>query len=226
MSPKWEQLTMNNSIVSSLDPVSLLGGADIGMGELNISLSLAPTIVAADGGADHAFAHGLDVAAVIGDLDSLSKDCRAAFASRVHGVPDQDSTDFEKVLNGVEAPYYLASGFLGRRLDHTLSTLNVLVRLPAKTVFLLSADDVVFLAPATLDLHLPVGCRIGLLPFGRVKATSTGLRWNVNGLDLHPTQWVSSSNEVASESVSIQSDGPLFITLPLAQTQAALDAVL
>lgn len=216
---------MNNSIVSSLSPVTLLGGADIGTGELNISLKLAPLIVAADGGADHASADGLDVAAVIGDLDSLSDQARSAYASVLHRVDELDTTDFEKVLMRVAAPLYLACGFLGGRLDHTLSVLNVMARNADKRVIFLSADDVAFLAPAHLEISVPRGTRIGLMPLGSVTVTSTGLRWDLAGATLHPAGMVSSSNETASDKVKITSDGPLIITLPLSQVAPAIAAV-
>jgi len=220
-----EQSTSKNPIVSSSSPMTLLGGADLGTHELNISLSRAPTIVAADGGADHAFANGHDVAAVIGDFDSIGALARKAFADRVHAIAEPDTTDFEKLVTRVAAPVFLGCGFLGGRLDHTMAVLNVIVRYPDQRVILLSEDDVVFVAPKALRLTLPAATRIGLLPMGRVRASSKGLRWDVDGLDLHPTKWVSSSNEVATPEVTVQSDGPLLITLPLAQLDAAIAAV-
>ena len=216
---------MISPIVSKSSPVTILGGADLGTDELNISLSQAPILVAADGGANHALAAGLDVAAVIGDLDSVSKAARAAFADDLHFVDEPDTTDFEKVLSRVDAPLFLACGFLGGRLDHTLAVLNVLLRMN-KRVILLSADDVVFVCPPDVSLTLPVGCRFALLPMGDVRLTTQGLRWDLTDAALHPTGLVSSSNEVATPQVRISAQGPLLITLPLAQLFAAKAAVL
>lgn len=216
---------MHSPIVSSSSPVTLVGGADLGTDELNISLKRAPIIVAADGGADHALAARCEVAAVVGDFDSISDAARHRFADRMHSVDELDTTDFEKLLSRVEAPLYLGCGFLGGRLDHTLAVLNVLARYSEKRVILLSADDVVFVAPPMLTMTLSVGTRIGLLPLGQVSARSNGLQWNLDGLDLHPTRWVSSSNAAAADLVTVVSTGPLIVTLPLAQLDAAISAV-
>lgn len=225
MSPIHAQSSMISPVVSKSSPVTVFGGADIGTAELNISLSAAPIIVAADGGADHALAVGRDVAAVIGDLDSVSDAAKKAFADRLYFVDEPDTTDFQKVLARVDAPLFLACGFLGGRLDHTLAVLNVLVRFAAKRVILLSDDDVVFLCPPELNMSLPVGARFALLPLGDARVTTRGLRWDLVDADLHPARLVSSSNEVASPDVRILAEGPVVITLPLAQLPAVIAAV-
>lgn len=225
MSPIGAQYGMIDPIVSSISPVTILGGADLGMDELNISISAAPIIVAADSGADHALVAGHDVAAVIGDLDSVSDAAKAAFADRIHFVDEPDTTDFEKVLARVHAPLFLACGFLGGRLDHTLAVLNVLIRFRKKRIILLSDDDVVFVCPPVLHLTLPLACRFALLPMGAAHVRTRGLRWDLDDAVLDPVGLVSSSNEVAAPAVQISAGGPVLITLPLAQLGSAIAAV-
>ncbi|MFT5799647.1 MAG: thiamine pyrophosphokinase, partial [Candidatus Azotimanducaceae bacterium] len=43
-------------IVHSLDPITLIGGGEVGPADLNFALGLAPVCVAADGGASVAVA--------------------------------------------------------------------------------------------------------------------------------------------------------------------------
>jgi len=50
---------MFDPIVHISSPITLLGGADTDNSQLNICLKVAPSVVAADGGADHALRHGL-----------------------------------------------------------------------------------------------------------------------------------------------------------------------
>ena len=53
--------------------------------------------------------------AVIGDFDSLSDLGRAAIpATRQHVIPEQDTTDFDKALRSIRAPFVLGLGFSGR----------------------------------------------------------------------------------------------------------------
>ncbi|MDE3079942.1 MAG: thiamine pyrophosphokinase, partial [Paracoccaceae bacterium] len=89
---------MNPPIVQSSSGVTLVGGAPISARLLADALDIAPTLVAADGGAQRALAAGQVPQAVIGDLDSLSARARAELTDRLHPVPEQETTDFDKAL--------------------------------------------------------------------------------------------------------------------------------
>ncbi len=216
---------MFDLIVHETAPFTLLGGADVSPTVLNICLSRAQKIVAADGGADVALSAGLTPLAVIGDLDSLSHAARAAFRDQLHQIDDKDTTDFEKVLQSVQAPLMLAAGFLGGRLDHTFSVLNTLTRYPDKRVILVDETDVVVLLTKPVTLNCPVGTRIALLPMQTAKVTTTGLEWNLDDARMDPTGLVSSSNAVAAPQVTITPAGPVLLTLPLAELDAVIAAV-
>ncbi|MDO5704081.1 MAG: thiamine pyrophosphokinase, partial [Paracoccus sp. (in: a-proteobacteria)] len=160
--------------------------------------------------------------AVIGDFDSISAETRAAIPSdRLHPVTEQDSTDFAKCLMRIDAPFVVAVGFGGRRLDHTLAAMNVLVRHPRPHCVILTAADAVALAPADLSLDLPPGTRFSLFPMGPVRGSSTGLRWPIDGLLLEPAGRVGTSNETTGP-VRIRSEGPLLVILPAAHLSALL----
>ena len=215
---------MKFSIVHSLEPMALVGGANLSTIVLNNCLSRTDSVVAADGGADILMNHGVQPAAIIGDLDSISESARKQFAAHLHAVDDQDTTDFEKALAAIDAPLILAAGFLGGRLDHTLAVLNTLVRRSAPVV-LVSDDDVVFAIRNSLTLHLPIDTRIALLPMSKTKVTTTGLHWNLTAATMHPAAQISSSNAVADGTVTITSNQPIILTLPLAQLDHAIAAV-
>ena len=217
---------MIQPIVHAATPVTLLGGADIDAGDLNMCLRLAPMVVAADGGADHALRAGRSPVAVIGDMDSLTEAARTAFAAVLHPVAEQDTTDFEKCLTRIRAPLILAAGFLGGRLDHTLSTLGVLARLRACHVVLVTRDDVCVLLPAGESLWpLATGLRLGVLPLGAVRVSSEGRRWDLNDRAMAPDGLVSSSNAVASGPVRLQVAGPVLLTLPRQAAGVVTDVV-
>ncbi|WP_237057938.1 thiamine diphosphokinase [Loktanella sp. M215] len=217
---------MIQPIVHAATPVTLLGGADIDAHDLNMCLSFAPTVVAADGGADHALRAGLRPAAVIGDMDSLTPAARAAFGTIMHPVAEQDTTDFEKCLTRITAPLIMAAGFLGGRLDHTLSTLGVLARLRAWHVVLVSRWDVCVLLPQG-DSVWPVaeGLPLGLLPLGQARVSSQGLRWDLDDRAMAPDGLVSSSNAVAASPVRLQVAGPVLLTLSPQAARVVTDVV-
>ena len=182
-------------IVHKSGPIALIGGADVPSGVLRMALSLGERTIAADGGAATALAHGVVPEAVIGDFDSISDEVRAALPkATLHPVMEQDSTDFEKCISRIDAALIVGAGFSGARVDHQLAVCNVLVRWPARRCVLIGADDAVFLAPPTMALDLPQGCRVSLFPMGAVEGRSDGLNWPIDGLTLTPDGRIGTSN--------------------------------
>ncbi|GGH45576.1 thiamine diphosphokinase [Frigidibacter albus] len=217
---------MTEALVQSKTGVTLLGGGDFAHADLDLALALAPLLVAADGGADGALAAGRMPGAVIGDFDSVSAAARAAIPlDRQHKVPEQDSTDFEKCLRLVEAPFLLGLGFAGLRLDHTLSVMTALASHPHQRCLILGPEDVIFLCPPRLTLPLEPGVRLSLFPMGPATGRSSGLRWPIDGLDFAPAGRIGTSNE-ATGPVDLQIDGPMLVLLPRAWLRPALGALL
>ena len=219
---------VNNSpvpvpIVQSLQGITLVGGGPLTKVTLARSLAAAPCLVAADGGADRVMRLGQRPEAVIGDLDSISPGSRRALGAAVHLISEQDTTDFDKALRHIAAPFVLGLGFSGARLDHGLAVLNALVRHPDRRCLILGQGDVTFLAPPQITLRLPVGSRLSLFPMRAVSGQSTGLRWPIGGLDFAPDARIGTSNEVAARAVHLSFDAPgMLVILP----QRALPAVL
>ena len=202
--------------------VVLVGGAPLGTRVLKRALTRAPRVVAADGGADHCLRHGLAPERVVGDFDSLSPAARAAFAPVARHVPEQDSTDFEKALRGLAAPFAIGVGFLGARIDHALAAFSHLAERGhgAAPVILLSAHDCVALLPARIGLEVARGSRVSLWPLGPARLRSEGLRWPLDGIRLDPAGRVGTSNR-ATGPVRLWCEGPCLLLLP----PAGLDAL-
>ncbi len=203
-------------IVDRESGVTLLGGVETSQGILTESLQHAPTLVAADGGLDQALALGHVPAAVIGDLDSASPAALARMPpGSVHRVAEQESTDFEKALSRIRAPFVIATGFRGGRFDHELAVLSALLRHRTRPVLLLSKEEVVFHAPPRLALKLAPGMRVSLFPLLPVEGRSRGLRWPIDDLVLAPGGRVGTSNEAAATEVHLEVAGPgLLVLLP------------
>lgn len=202
------------SRLASARPVTLIGGAPVGRAELDQALQLAPVVVAADSGADIALGHGLVPRAVWGDFDSISARARSQIPpANQHPIAEQDSTDFEKCLSRIDAPFVVGLGFSGTRHDHFLAVLNVLARGVGPPCLLLAGDDVITLAPPRLMLDLAPGTRVSLFPMGPATGHSQGLEWPIDGLDLSPTGRVGTSNK-ATGPVTLECQGPLLLILP------------
>lgn len=202
-------------IVHSLEPITLVGAGLVAENDIKRCLALAPGLVAADGGAAHCLALGQVPRAVIGDMDSLAPDLRAAIPDdRFHAIGEQDSTDFEKALRTIRAPITLGVGFTGARLDHQLACFNGLVRHPERRCILLSDTDIAFLAPPVLALPLTAGTRVSLFPLGLVEGVSEGLRWPIGGLVFTPDGRIGTSNQ-ATGPVRLEMTAPkMLVILP------------
>lgn len=205
--------------------VTLIGGGAVTAEDLALALRHAPSLVAADGGADAALALGHVPDLAIGDFDSISDAAKRALGpARLTHIAEQDSTDFAKALSRIKAAFVIAVGFSGRRLDHTLAALNVMVRHPRPRCVMLAAEDIVFLAPPELALPLTAGTRLSLFPMGPARGTSTGLRWPIDGISFAPDARIGTSNE-ATGPVRLVLDGPMMVMLPRDCLDLALAAL-
>ncbi len=191
-------------------PVTLVGGGDLRRETLSRALEVAPSLVAADGGANQLRAWGLAATAVVGDMDSIAE---PGFWRRSGATflceEEQNSTDLEKCLRLVQAPMYLAVGFLGGRLDHAQAAMGITSSRVTCPVILVGDEDVLFPAPLAWETLLPDGARLSILATRRVRVVeSTGLFWTPDDLvfDLGSTRGV--SNFVENGKVQIVFDRP------------------
>ncbi|WP_108837007.1 thiamine diphosphokinase [Tateyamaria sp. Alg231-49] len=204
---------MKQMIIQSANPVTLLGGGDALPTDVEAAMALAPTCVAADGGAELAARAGVSLDAVIGDFDSVSPETLALTPSdRQHHIAEQDSTDFDKALRNIDAPAVVGVGFLGARLDHQLAALNVLTSHPACGCVLLGATEVVFLCPPAFRIQTALGDVVSLFPMAPVSGRSSGLQWEIDGLALDPVGQTSTSN-AATGPIALTMDRPAMIVM-------------
>ena len=192
--------------------VTLVGAGASDRAMVAAALSLAPVLIAADGGADRLSGMRLEPCAVIGDMDSISDPdrWRAGPVTFVH-LAEQDTTDFEKCLYATEAPFYIAVGFTGGRTDHMLATFHTLLRYPKKRIVVLGEHEVCALVPPGQILRLRVtpGAPVSIYPLLPVTAVrSRGLAWPIGGLAMAPGQKIGTSNEATQPLIEIAFDGP------------------
>lgn len=205
---------MTDPVVICDQGVTIIGRGVCTADDLDQAMRLAPLLIAADGGADRALELGRMPRWVIGDLDSLGPSSRRRIApAHIVAVAEQDSTDFAKCLMRIRAPFVIATGFAGLRLDHTLAALTVMVQDWSFPVIMLAAEDVVFLCPPRITLDLPAGTRVSLYPMGPAQGTATGLEWSLEGIVFTPADRVGTSNR-ATGRVDLAMQGPMLVMLP------------
>ncbi|SRR5579883_939210 len=141
--------------------------------ELAIVSSL---IVAADSGAEHLRRLDIRPHAIIGDLDSITSETLRFYEksnSNIIRISEQEHNDFEKSLRWIEASYtgeVHIFGLTGKRTDHTLSNLSVMLRYAPKFDRLVAHDKWgyhEFILPGNpYSVNCDPATLISLTPFG------------------------------------------------------------
>jgi thiamine pyrophosphokinase len=174
-------------------------------------------LIAADGGAKHMLAAGIQPHVVIGDMDSLDslarENLREANVDFLEYPRDKDQTDLELALAkaiqmGISE--ILLFGLLGGRLDQTLANLLILTRKEwegvrlilkdgADTAYLMRNRDEIFLdgEPGDIVSLIPLTERVS-------EVTTQGLRWPLQERDLELGTTLSVSNEMVSQQAIIK----------------------
>lgn len=169
----------------------------------------ARLVVAADGGADHALAVGIQPHVVIGDLDSVTANARRQLIGTqfVHDT-DPDTTDLEKALNyclsrGATEITVLCAG--GGRADHALGNLSLLVKL-GRTATIRFLDDqfAISLVNGRAAIDGPAGTVVSLIAIGECTGVTThGLRWELTDYAMTFSPY-GIHNEIAESPASVE----------------------
>ncbi len=184
--------------------------------------------LAADGAALTAARLGVFPSIVSGDFDSLDLDAARALLPGAEFVPtpDQNRTDLEKAF-GIAlnrgADFITVAGAAGRRIDHTLGNVSLLLRWRADypelpVVFAADGSETRAVTGET-TLETALGDAVSLLSFdGLARVSMDGVRWP---LDAHPLAVGVGGllNEATGPRVKIKAEGGVVIACHL---QAAL----
>ena len=215
------KLKMPTPRVHKSSSILLIGAGPCSAKLVNKAFSFAETVVAADGGYNHAIEAGLQVNLVVGDMDS-QPDLPPEVNSFV--LSDQDKTDFEKCLSVCDAEMFLGVGFLGGRLDHQFAAFSALLKDP-RPILLLDDQQVVFIAPEKIEVDVAAGGQVGFYPLLPVTVDISGVRWPLSSVKLSPDGLISTSNIADGCRISIGSDcRGLLVILPANAIRNVTDA--
>jgi thiamine pyrophosphokinase len=173
-------------------------------------LASADWFICADGGANIAVRFGCAPNLIIGDFDSVRKETLRVFSNvEIKKLKDQNSTDLEKALTASirkKCTEIVVLGATGGRLDHAIGNLSALAKFSRKTTIKFIDDTGEYIPVGhTLEITLPVGTSISLLPLSRCNGIVTrGLKWNLNNESLQFGIRESTSNSVVSSQVTIK----------------------
>lgn len=145
----------------------------------------SPTlIVATDGAAKYTMQHAIKLDAIVGDMDSLTKDVADFYAARGTQIvveSEQYSNDFEKALCYIgstsEDARVCVLGIHGRRTDHVLTNFSVMQRF-SDNFDLVAYDETLihrFLTTTKneISLTLPINTIVSLTPLPQAEGVTT-----------------------------------------------------
>ncbi|HSW87138.1 MAG TPA: thiamine diphosphokinase [Rhabdochlamydiaceae bacterium] len=167
--------------------IALIANGELGDNETLLEkIRSCDYLIAVDGGVNHCHKLGLRPDIIIGDFDSASPEFLLFFPD----VPqkkypkDKDKTDLELAIEHAlekEAKNLTIFGGCGKRIDHTLSNINLLSRYPG-ILFLETERELLFVIDRQAVLKCKKGQTISLIPLnGPVSGITTrGLKWELN----------------------------------------------
>ncbi|KAI3948614.1 hypothetical protein MKW98_027680 [Papaver atlanticum] len=170
-----------------------------------------------------------------GDMDSIRTEVKDFYANLgsqiVDESQDQDTTDLHKCVSFIwdTIPVadksdlcILVAGALGGRFDHEIGNINVLCNFSNIRIVLISDDCLIQLLPKTHRHEINIlssleGPHCGLIPVATAsaKATTSGLRWDLDNTEMKFGGLISTSNIVMQEKITVQSDSDILWTISI-----------
>jgi thiamine pyrophosphokinase len=184
----------------------IVGGGALDPGLLRQLAADGAHLVGADGGGDAIRAAGLVPEAIVGDFDSLADPAGWDARTRLIRVPEQETTDFEKVLYSTRAPVTIGLGMTGRRFDHTLAALDAMARFARnRAIVLVDEFDLALGLAGPFAFTAEPGARVSIHPLMATRfARSSGLKYPLDGLTLAPGVRTGTSNAALTGSFGIE----------------------
>lgn len=174
-------------------------------------LSVHPHVVCCDSaGADFLEREGRAPWAVVGDLDSLPTALRETLAERVVHVAEQETNDLSKAVHYAALQGWrrlVVLGATGRREDHTLGNISLLVEYLREGLDIVMATDHGVFIPCRdkyMSPVLPVSTQVSIFSFGARGLESVGLRYPLHDLR---NLWEGTLNETTADSFSVSAEG-------------------
>lgn len=172
-------------------------------------------VVCCDGAADAFLASGLFPWRIVGDCDSLSPHAKLKYASIVRRVPDQDTNDQTKAVRYLMAKgmrRIVILGATGRREDHTLGNISLLMEYMRMGVCARIYTDYGVFIPCSGDSEFVCrpGAQVSIFNFGANGMVSEGLRWPIRDFD---SWWQGTLNEATDGKFAIKAKGDYLVFL-------------
>ena len=163
----------------------------------------AGCIVCCDGAADQLTAKGLEPSIIIGDLDSIDQTLKSKYNDKTIHLPGQDANDLRKAIQWAEdkgKKEAIILGATGKRNDHSLSNIFIMLQFPTSLKCTLITDYGCFKTAEGTEIFKSFkGQQVSLFSTDpEIKITSSNLKYNLISTKLTDL-YSGSLNESVSE---------------------------
>ncbi|NMB52995.1 MAG: thiamine diphosphokinase [Bacteroidales bacterium] len=173
-------------------------------------LRKADRIVCCDGSTENAVYAGFTPFAIVGDMDSLSREMKIRFSDRIFQDKEQETNDLTKAVKWCHGSGYnevIILGATGKREDHTIGNISLLTEYAKIVNVRMVTDTGVFLPFLN-------SCRVNSFPGQQISVfsidsgtqiTSAGLRYPLMKKRLG-NWWEATLNEALEDHITLEFD--------------------
>lgn len=153
---------------------------------------------------------------IVGDLDSLPAALREQYASIIVHEQEQETNDLSKAMRFVRSQgieKVLILGATGRREDHTLGNISLLIDFMHQGFDVEMHTDYGRFQPCSnhFEAELPLRSQVSIFSFGARGFRADGLRYPLHEFT---NWWEGTLNESTSPQVSIDAAGAFLVYMP------------
>ena len=167
------------------DPVVILANGNYPTHPIPVKkLHKAGCIICCDGAAGQLTDKGLEPSIIIGDLDSIDQTLKSKYNDKTIHLPGQDENDLRKAIQWAEdggIKEAIILGATGKRNDHSLSNIFILLQFPTSLKCTLITDYGCFkTAEGTDEFQSFKGQKVSLFSADpEIEITSKDLKFNL-----------------------------------------------
>ncbi|MGG6545153.1 UNVERIFIED_CONTAM: thiamine diphosphokinase [Prevotella sp. 15_C9] len=184
----------------------------------NCILRNAAHVVACDGALESLLLQGIEPEAVIGDGDSITPRLKEKYKSIYHQVDEQEYNDLTKATQYAlshfdlgEKPAFCYLGAMGKREDHTLGNLSLLLHYYTHLhIVPVMVSDYGWFVPAKGSNSFASfpHQQVSIFQVDCKQLSSVGLKW-----EIYPFRelWQGTLNEAVGDSFAIEADGTYLV---------------
>ena len=178
-------------------------------------LKEAKFVACCDGAANEYISRGHTPDVIIGDGDSLSPEYKELFSPIIHQISDQETNDQTKAVHFLQEKGFqkiAIVGATGKREDHTLGNISLLMDYMREGIEVLTVTDYGVFMPAngTQTFKSQPGQQISIINFGAKGLQGEGL---VYPLSDFTNWWQGTLNEATADEFTIHCTGEYLIFL-------------